>query len=60
MIDVGRRVKLSGRIQSRIYNKKLPDDTVEARVAYELSVSRITTEDREGLQRNVCPTESAR
>ncbi len=45
-IDVGQRVRLSGRIQSRIYNKRLTDDTVEARVAYELSVSRITTEDR--------------
>lgn len=50
MIDVGQRVRLSGRIQSRVYNKRLPDDTVEERVAYELSVSRITTEERDAVK----------
>lgn len=37
----GSNLKLTGRIQSREYTKKLPDDTTEQRVAYEVSVSRM-------------------
>lgn len=58
MVDVGSRVRLSGRIQSRLYNKKLPDESIEERVAYELSVSRITTEEREILKPAETPTGS--
>ena len=39
--DVGTRVKVSGRLQSREYNKRLGDETYEARTAYELSTSMI-------------------
>ncbi len=42
--EVGLNVVIGGRIQSRKYNKKLPDDTMEERVAYELSVGKITVE----------------
>ena len=33
-------VKLSGRIQSRTYEKKLENGEVEKKVAYEVSVSK--------------------
>ena len=39
--NVGTRVKVSGRLQSREYNKRLGDETYEARTAYELSASMI-------------------
>lgn len=50
--EVGVNVIIGGRIQSRKYNKKLPDETIEERVAYELSVSKITVE------RNIAETAS--
>lgn len=40
-VDVGQNVFISGRIQSRQYNKKLEGDVVEVRTAYELSVGKI-------------------
>lgn len=39
--NVGDNVKVWGRIQSRDYQKKLYDGTVENRVAYEISVSKL-------------------
>ena len=50
--EVGVNVIIGGRIQSRKYNKKLPDETIEERIAYELSVSKITVE------RNIAETAS--
>lgn len=38
---VGDYVKIIGRIQSRIYHKKLSGDEVELRTAYEVSIGRI-------------------
>lgn len=38
---VGDYVKIIGRIQSRIYHKKLSGDEVEFRTAYEVSIGRI-------------------
>ncbi len=40
--QVGDRIVINGRIQSRIYQKQLDDGTVEERTAYEVSVSRLT------------------
>lgn len=40
-LDVGTNVKLWGRIQSRIYKKKIEEDEFEERVAYEVSVSKL-------------------
>ena len=40
-LDVGSRVKLYGRIQSREYTKNLSDTETETRTAYEVSVSKI-------------------
>lgn len=39
--EVGTAVEVCGRIQSREYSKRLGDDTVETRIAYEVSVSKI-------------------
>jgi single-stranded DNA-binding protein len=39
-LSVGAMVKLNGRIQAREYEKKLPDGTSRAMVAYEVSISK--------------------
>jgi len=38
---VGENVKVTGRIQSRTYQKKYEDGTVVDKVAYEVSVTRL-------------------
>ena len=40
-IEVGAQVKIVGRVQSRQYEKKHEDGTVETRVAYEVSVGSL-------------------
>lgn len=42
-LEVGDKVELSGRIQSRQYQKKLSDTEFETKTAYEVSVSRIVS-----------------
>ena len=39
--DVGARLKIQGRIQSREYVKRLSEEEVEKRTAYEVSVSKV-------------------
>lgn len=46
-ITVGTKVTANGRIQSRTYQKALPDGTTEERVAYEVSINRIEPADGE-------------
>ncbi len=43
-LDVGQQVCISGRVQSRNYQKRLDDDAVVTRTAYEVSVSKIGVE----------------
>ena len=43
-LPIGSNISVSGRIQSRKYVKNLGDDKVEERVAYEVSVSKVTLE----------------
>lgn len=43
----GEKIVLSGRIQSRNYQKMLEDGTTETRVAYEISVNRIGLDEEE-------------
>ena len=38
-MEVGTEVKITGRVQSRTYEKKFEDGTVETRVAYEVSIA---------------------
>ena len=47
-LEVGSHLQVSGRVQSREYTKKIGEDEVERRVAYEVSVSNIDlVEDEE-------------
>lgn len=39
--EVGDNIRIWGRIQSRTYQKKLSEDKIEERVAYEISVSKM-------------------
>lgn len=40
-LEVGCNINISGRMQSRVYQKKLDDETVIEKTAYEVSVSKI-------------------
>lgn len=40
-LGVGEKLELQGRIQSRKYQKHLPDGTVDSRIAYEISLSSV-------------------
>ena len=44
-VDIGQRISVSGRIQSREYIKKLGEEVSETRVAYELSINKISMVD---------------
>ena len=44
-LEVGTRVKIIGRVQSRNYEKKMDDGTVETRVAYEVSIGSLEVID---------------
>ena len=46
-IEVGTEVKISGRVQSRLYEKKYEDGTVETKVAYEVSIGSMQVIDEE-------------
>ncbi|MBE5731028.1 MAG: single-stranded DNA-binding protein [Clostridiales bacterium] len=44
-IAVGQKLSVSGRIQSREYNKRLDNGDMETRTAYELSINKIFMEE---------------
>ena len=46
--DVGTRIKLYGRVQSRSYQKKVSDTKIEIRTTYEVSVSEMEVVDETG------------
>lgn len=46
-LEVGSHLQVSGRVQSREYTKKIGEDEVERRVAYEVSVSKIDLVENE-------------
>lgn len=52
---VGEKIKIWGRIQSRLYEKKFEDGSVETRRAYEVSISKmeIEREEKENIDENV-------
>ena len=61
-IPVGTEVKIVGRVQSRTYEKKYEDGTVETKVAYEVSVSslEVVNEDNDSKEtENVETAEAA-
>lgn len=41
-LEVGTRLQIEGRIQSREYQKRISDDEYETRTAYEVGVSKLT------------------
>lgn len=47
-MPVGTEVRIIGRVQSREYEKKYEDGTVEKRVAYEVSVASLEIANKEG------------
>ena len=48
-LEIGSRIKLVGRVQSRQYEKKHEDGTVEIRVAYEVSIGSLEViEEKDG------------
>ena len=49
-MPVGTEVKVTGRVQSRNYEKKYEDGTVEQRVAYEVSVSNLEVVNGEAAE----------
>lgn len=58
-MEVGTEVKIVGRVQSRQYEKKYEDGTVENKVAYEVSVGslEVVNQDGEEKKEEVEPTE---
>ncbi len=50
--EVGERCAVWGRIQSREYMKKIDDENVEKRVAYEVSVSKLELLEDDNLEEN--------
>lgn len=49
--QVGKHVQICGRIQSREYLKRLSEEKVEKRIAYEVSVNRINTIEQDDICR---------
>ena len=60
-MPVGTEVRVTGRVQSRMYEKKFEDGTVEQRVAYEISVGSLEVIDKEdvGADSHIDPKENA-
>ena len=52
-MEVGTEVKLTGRVQSRTYEKKYEDGTVETRTAYEVSVASMEIANKEDEEETV-------
>lgn len=52
------KVYLTGRIQSRQYQKKIDDETSETRTAFEISISQISIEDNVERVLDILPLES--
>lgn len=44
-LDIGSKIKIEGRIQSRIYQKKLSETEIENKTAYEISITKINLEE---------------
>ena len=54
---VGTRLKLNGRIQSRNYIKKISEEHLEQRIAYEVSVSKMEVVDSEERKDQIADAE---
>ena len=52
-LAVGTELRVIGRVQSREYEKKYEDGTVEKRIAYEVSVSNLEINNKEDNEKEV-------
>ncbi len=52
-LEVGSQVKVVGRVQSRTYEKKHEDGSVETRIAYEVSVGSLEVIDEKGEESEI-------
>ncbi|MDD4290716.1 MAG: single-stranded DNA-binding protein [Clostridia bacterium] len=43
-LNIGRQVTIQGRIQSRVYQKRIDDDTIVDKTAFEVSANKITAD----------------
>ena len=50
-LEVGTKVRIVGRVQSRQYEKKFEDGTVETRIAYEVSIGSLEIVDENDTER---------
>ena len=57
-MEVGTEVKVIGRVQSRTYEKKFEDGTVETRVAYEVSIGNLEIVDKNEDNQDETPEEN--
>jgi single-stranded DNA-binding protein len=48
-LSVGCEIRVTGRVQSRIYEKRNPDDTVTTRVAYEVSLASLDVVEEDSV-----------
>ena len=46
-LEVGTKIDLDGRLQSRTYRKRITDEEFDTRTVYEVSVSSVQVVDRE-------------
>lgn len=44
-LRVGDKIYLTGRIQSRVYQKRIDDENIEERMAFEVSVNKVSEQD---------------
>lgn len=51
--EVGEKVKLSGRIQSRDYQKQMPDGKTITRTAFEVSVNKINSDKCDEIEEEI-------
>ena len=49
-LEVGENVKIWGRIQSREYQKKIDDDNIITKTAYEISISKMDVSTKPNIQ----------
>ncbi len=56
-VAVGTEIKVIGRVQSRNYEKKHEDGTIENRVAYEVSVSTLEVIDKNSDENDIVETQ---
>ena len=55
-LEVGTQVKIVGRVQSRMYEKKYEDGTVEQKVAYEVSICSLELIEQVGNEQETVET----